>query len=104
MENFSKTTSFEFRKDLDTNEISVLKSKLAGVDGIDSVDISSGAMTVEYNALILAQEGVTEVVREFGFPVSRERKKQGIFTRFIENLAPVAITTPMAVRNWIVVI
>jgi hypothetical protein len=65
----------------------LLKSKLEDAEDVDSVDISSEAVCIEYNALILAQEGVTELIREYGFPLSTYRKKQGVLTRFIENLA-----------------
>ncbi|MBN2481537.1 MAG: hypothetical protein JXB19_07350 [Bacteroidales bacterium] len=88
MEQFNKTITYRFNKDLNKDEIQDLQERLKKVEGILSLEISSALIRIEYDTLCLAAKYIKEEMNNLGYPVKEIReKRRGILSRFIKNLA-----------------
>lgn len=88
MDEYNKTVTYRFNKVLNDYDISFLQSKLVTVEGLNSVDVSTESISVEYGSFQLTEEAVKDVIINFGYQIKKaKKKKKGIFGRFIDNLA-----------------
>ncbi|MGD9993679.1 MAG: LDCC motif putative metal-binding protein [Salinivirgaceae bacterium] len=88
MKDFDKIIKYRFNKSLNESEISKLRQQLKEVEGIDSFEISSKYICIEYLPFKLSKESIQETLNNIGYPVKIEKKKKkGLFARFIDKLA-----------------
>jgi hypothetical protein len=88
MKDFDKIIKYRFNKSLNEKDISKIQLKLDEVEGIDSFEISSEFICIEYLPFKLSKESIQETLKSMGYPVKIEKKKKkGLFARFIDKLA-----------------
>lgn len=88
MRDFDKTVKYRFNKSPEEAEISNLQHKLNELEGIDSFEITDEGIFIEYLPFKHSKESLEVTLKEFGYPVTIEKKKRkGLFARFIDNLA-----------------
>ena len=88
MNDYSKTVRYRFKREMTDHDIAFLKSRISKVDGIESMTISKGIISIEFMPYKLAEESVKEMIVDLGYPVQIENnRKPGFLKGFIENLA-----------------
>ena len=86
MDEYKKTVTYSFNKVLNDYDISYLQSKLVTVEGINSIDITTESIRIEYVTLQLTEESVKEIIKNSGHYLKETKKKRkGIFKRFIDK-------------------
>ena len=88
MKDFDEIVKYRFNKFLNEVEILELQQKLNELEGIDSFEISSDFIRIEYLPFKLSKESIQETLKKIGYPVKIEKKKKkGFFERFINKLS-----------------
>jgi len=86
MDDYTKTIIYKVTQALNNRDISYLQSRLTSVEGIDSCDISTSSISIDYNTLTITCAYIKELINFMGYIV-KEEKKPGRFKRFITFLA-----------------
>ena len=69
MDNFNKTVRYSFIKALKKPDRSNLHATLDDLEGIDSLDIDSKSISINYDTLHLTLGYIKKLIHECGYPV-----------------------------------
>lgn len=88
MNQYIKSELYQFKKTLNHQEASSLKSKLAVVDGVESISFSEEQIEVNFSILKITAGAILEIINNLGYPAQiKTLKRAGILKRFVESLA-----------------
>lgn len=87
MEAYIENKTFLFVKTLNKNELKGIISGVSAREGVNRVSALPGSIDIEYNTYQISEEALAELIIELGYPVKDEKKKDGVFRRFIGYLA-----------------
>ncbi|GAO30395.1 heavy-metal-associated domain-containing protein [Geofilum rubicundum] len=88
MDDYKKEIVLSFKKHLKDDDIFILKSNLEKVKGIESINIATQSVSIEYVSLHLTEEMVKEIIKDAGYPLRElKKRRKGFFRRFIDDLA-----------------
>ena len=86
MEDYSRSMTFDFQKQLNQRDLEHLKTRLVKVVGVESFDITPDSLRVEYVPFLIAEDSITGIIRQTGFPVKTGEKKKGVIRKFLDKL------------------
>ncbi len=87
MNDYKTKVEFQSGRTLDQSEIGTIILRLSNEDGISDIRIEPDTVQLEYLNHLHSSASVKDALVRAGFPFIAQKKKPGIFKRFIEDLA-----------------
>jgi len=87
MENINKTAEFRFQNNISDTDMEYLRTELLKLEGIESVNINTDLIEVQYLTYKLAANAIKETICSLGYDLKSSDEKKGILQKFITRLS-----------------